>query len=253
MRAGVVVRGLRSSQRLRVGRPALREETAEETVTRQQAGWVLVVKRAIDLTVGGGLLLLSAPLLLAIALAVRLDSPGQALFRQTRIGRDGQPFVMLKFRSMIADADESLHERYVTQLLHDPAEGSHRVQLPPRGRQPEYKLEADPRITRVGRFIRASSLDELPQLLNVLKGDMSLVGPRPDLPYAAALYDPWQRRRLQAFPGMTGLGEGRGRGNPPPADMLRLDVEYVDTWTVLLDLRILLLTVPAVLRKVGSS
>jgi lipopolysaccharide/colanic/teichoic acid biosynthesis glycosyltransferase len=228
--------------------PAILREGAH-----QQAGWPLVAKRVIDLVLGAALLLFSSLLLLAVAVAVRLDSPGPALFRQTRIGRDGQPFVMFKFRSMIADADESLHERYVTQLLHSPDDGTHRGQLPRRGHQPEYKLETDPRITRVGRFIRASSLDELPQLLNVLKGDMSLVGPRPDLPYATALYDPWQRRRLQVLPGMTGLWQVSGRGELAPTDMLRLDVEYADGWTLWLDLRILLLTVPAVLGRVGSS
>jgi lipopolysaccharide/colanic/teichoic acid biosynthesis glycosyltransferase len=223
-------------------------------VAHRQEGSALVIKRALDLTVGGTLLLLTSPLLLVIALAVRLDSPGPVLFRQTRIGRHGQPFEIYKLRSMFADADESLHERYVTQLLRDrPDRAAGSDPVTSRRRAPAYKLEADPRITRVGRLLRALSLDELPQLFNVLKGEMSLVGPRPDLPYATALYGPWQRRRFQVLPGMTGLWQVSGRGELAPADMLRLDVEYVDRWSLWLDLRILLLTAPAVLRKVGSS
>jgi lipopolysaccharide/colanic/teichoic acid biosynthesis glycosyltransferase len=236
------------------GGAVVNELSYQRRVAHQQVGWALVVKRAIDLTLGGIFLLLTSPLLLAIAIAVRLDSPGPALFRQARIGRHAQPFEIFKFRSMFADADESLHERYVTQLLRDsPDRAARSDQVLPRRRPPAYKLEADQRITRVGRLLRAASLDELPQLLNVLKGDMSLVGPRPDLPYATALYAPWQRRRFQVFPGMTGLWQVSGRGELAPADMLRLDVEYADRWTLRLDLGILLRTVPAVLRKVGSS
>lgn len=216
------------------------------------------LKRAADLVGALALLAVSSPLLAAAAVAVRLDSPGPALYRGRRVGQHGHEFSMYKFRSMAVDADDAPHRELVTALLSDAG-------TPPAGppdpagpdgsvpAAPLYKVEKDPRVTRVGRILRATSIDELPQLANVVRGEMSLVGPRPDVPYAVEQYQPWHRRRLEAKPGMTGLWQVSGRAELSPADMLRLDVEYVERRSLLLDLSILLRTLPAVLRRVGAD
>jgi exopolysaccharide biosynthesis polyprenyl glycosylphosphotransferase len=193
-------------------------------------------KRVTDLAITSVLFVLAAPLLGAVALAIKLDSSGPILFRQQRLGRNGEPFEMLKFRSMIRDADrhlETLRER-------NEAEG------------PMFKIRRDPRLTRVGRVLRRLSLDELPQLINVLRGDMSLVGPRPPLPSEVAKYEPWQLGRLRARPGMTGLWQVSGRSEVPFHDMVRLDLHYIRNWSLQMDVEILLRTVPAVLSNRGA-
>jgi lipopolysaccharide/colanic/teichoic acid biosynthesis glycosyltransferase len=204
------------------------------------------VSRVVDVVVSGMLLVSLSPVLLVTAVAVRLDSPGPALFRQERIGLGGRPFTMLKFRTMTDGADESVHRALVLDLLRETAgcEVASAV--------PVYKVAHDARVTRLGRVLRASSIDELPQLLNVLRGEMALVGPRPDVPYAVEAYKPWQRRRLDVKPGITGLWQVSGRAHLSPARMLELDVYYVDHRSLGMDLRILARTLPAVLRRVGS-
>jgi lipopolysaccharide/colanic/teichoic acid biosynthesis glycosyltransferase len=198
-------------------------------------------KRTLDVVAAAGLLTALAPLLIAVGLAIRMTSPGPALFRQERVGRGGAAFRIYKFRTMRSDADDEVHRAYVTSLLTDadPADG---------GRAGVYKLTADPRITPLGAWLRRTSIDELPQLLNVLRGDMSLVGPRPALQYEVELYAPEQRARLEVLPGMTGLWQVEGRSDLPMREAIALDLQYVRTCSLRLDLRILLRTIPTVFR-----
>jgi lipopolysaccharide/colanic/teichoic acid biosynthesis glycosyltransferase len=194
-------------------------------------------KRALDITLATMLLVACAPLLLVVAVLVRVTSKGPVLFRQTRVGRGGVPFRMLKFRTMRHDCDDAVHREYVQRLLWGEAE-------PQRGL---YKLGDDPRVTRVGRVLRRLSIDELPQLLNVLKGDMALVGPRPALPFEADLFPEWAAPRYTVAPGLTGLWQVCGRNRLTMLQGLRLDVEYAEQRSLVVDLLILLRTVPAVL------
>jgi lipopolysaccharide/colanic/teichoic acid biosynthesis glycosyltransferase len=185
------------------------------------------------------------PVLVVVGLLVRLTSPGPALFKQVRVGRLGRPFVMYKFRTMHAGSDDALHRDYVRRLL----EEHHAAAAGPDGL---FKLAGDPRITRVGRWLRTTSLDELPQLLNVLRGEMSLVGPRPVLPWEAALFEPRHDRRYLVPPGITGLWQISGRNRLTMTEALDLDVEYVGRKTLGLDLLILLRTVPVILGRKGA-
>ena len=206
-------------------------------------GWESALKRATDitLTLAGGLVLL--PLLAAIALAVKLTSRGPVLYAQTRVGRSGRPFRMFKFRSMKDCNDDSDHRTYIAMLMKQ----GYAAGWDAAGR-PVYKLIDDPRVTAVGRFIRATSLDELPQLINVLRGEMSLVGPRPCLPFEYELYENWHRARLESTtPGMTGLWQVSGRSLLTFEEMVLLDLFYTANWTFPLDLRILWSTIPEVI------
>ena len=197
----------------------------------------LLAKRALDVAVAAFLLLLGLPVVLVIAVVIKLSSGGSVLFRQTRCGLNGRSFTLYKFRTMVEDAEERRRE-----LLHlNEMDG------------PVFKLKADPRVTAFGRFLRRFSLDELPQLWNVLRGDMSLVGPRPPIPEEVAKYERWQRRRLAMKPGMTGLWQISGRNELDFRRWMELDLEYIDSWTPLLDLKILLKTIPAVLSGRGAS
>ena len=207
------------------------------------------VKRGLDATASLVALILLAPILVAVAAAIKLSSPGPVLFRQQRIGQYGVPFTFLKFRSMHATSDAQIHRVFVTRFI--------RGDLPQagtgQGQAPVYKITTDPRVTRIGRFLRRTSLDELPQLLNVLRGDMSLVGPRPPIPYELAAYDVWHRRRLlEVKPGITGLWQVSGRSRLRFDDMVRLDLKYAEAWSLWLDLRILLRTPRAVLTGDGA-
>jgi lipopolysaccharide/colanic/teichoic acid biosynthesis glycosyltransferase len=204
-----------------------------------------LVTDALDVVLAGLLLIVTAPVLAAIALLVWIGSPGPILFRQLRIGHLEQPFTMLKFRTMHVDCDDRLHREFVTRMLSSGTAG----QAAPDG---VFKLADDPRVTRIGRFLRRTSLDELPQLLNVLRGEMSLVGPRPALPWEVDLYAPTHQLRFQVRPGMTGLWQVRGRNRVDLARALDLDVEYVTRQSVRLYLLILVMTVPAVLRGDGA-
>jgi lipopolysaccharide/colanic/teichoic acid biosynthesis glycosyltransferase len=180
--------------------------------------------------------------MLAVVLAVRLSSRGPAVFRQERLGHRGRPFTLLKFRTMYTDADDAVHRAYVTQLLtkEAPVTG---------GSSGLFKLEADPRITPVGRWLRRASLDELPQLVNVLRGEMSLVGPRPALAWEAELYHESDHRRFDVLPGITGLWQVSGRSRLSMREALALDVEYVRRRSLWLDVMILARTIPTVLRS----
>jgi len=212
-----------------------------------------VTKRVMD--VSGSLLLLTicSPLLLMIAIAVKLTSTGSVLYRQQRVGQYGKPFTFLKFRSMYTDNDATVHKDYVMRLIAGRAE-RHPTNSNGNGDGAGvYKLTNDKRITRVGGFLRRTSLDELPQLLNVLTGEMSLVGPRPAIPYEVAAYQTWHRRRiLEVKPGITGLWQVNGRGRVQFDDMVRLDLRYARDWSPWLDLKILLRTPRAVILGAGA-
>lgn len=207
---------------------------------------VLLVKRMIDVSGSSVMLVLLAPLFFAIALAVKLSSRGPVFFRQRRVGRYGKTFTFLKFRSMYMNNDTAVHREFVTKLISNSAPGDTK-------NAPVYKLTNDKRITRVGAFLRRTSLDELPQFLNVLGGDMSLVGPRPPIPYELAAYQTWHRRRLLGVkPGITGLWQVTGRSSVQFDDMVRLDLRYASTWTPMLDVKILLRTPLAVIKGSGA-
>ncbi|MGA8671707.1 MAG: sugar transferase [Terracidiphilus sp.] len=210
---------------------------------------LLIVKRVIDIVGSAVLTLICLPLFLAIAVAVRWSSKGPILFRQQRVGQFGQIFTFLKFRSMYVDNDHSVHREFVTKLI-----AEERVAEPQSGnRKSVYKLTNDKRVTTIGKFLRRTSLDELPQLINVLKGDMSLVGPRPPIPYELAAYQVWHRRRvLEVKPGITGLWQVTGRSRVKFDEMVRLDLRYATTWTPWLDLMILLRTPVAVIKGSGA-
>jgi exopolysaccharide biosynthesis polyprenyl glycosylphosphotransferase len=197
---------------------------------------VLLLKRIVDVTFSLGVLIFAAPLMALVVLAIKLDSPGPVLFRQTRVGKGGKPFILYKFRSMAIGAEEQ------KDLLRDLNEAD----------GPIFKIKADPRRTRMGRWLRRLSLDELPQFYNVLRGDMSIIGPRPPLPEEVAEYQPWHMRRLEIAPGITGLWQVSGRSELPFDEMALLDIYYVEQWSPALDLKILLRTIPTVLFGDGA-
>jgi len=208
-----------------------------------------IVKRMMDIVGGVFALILFSPVFLAVALAVKSTSRGPVFYRQRRIGQYGNSFVFLKFRSMYVNSDAAVHKKYVQQLIAGKAD-TH----PANGNgQGVYKLTKDSRITRVGEFLRKTSLDELPQFLNVLKGEMSLVGPRPPVPYEVEAYDIWHRRRLlEAKPGITGLWQISGRSRVKFDDMVRLDLQYARNWSPWMDIKILLRTPGAVVLGEGA-
>jgi lipopolysaccharide/colanic/teichoic acid biosynthesis glycosyltransferase len=210
---------------------------------------VLLIKRMVDITGSALMLILFAPLFLVIALAIKLTSKGPVFFRQQRVGRYGKTFIFLKFRSMYANNDPAVHREFVTKLI------ANRAQSEPEsnGRASVYKIQGDKRITPVGRFLRRTSLDELPQFLNVLQGDMSLVGPRPPIPYELAAYQTWHRQRLLGVkPGITGLWQVLSRSSVEFDEMVRLDLRYASSWTPWLDVKILLRTPFAVIKGSGA-
>jgi exopolysaccharide biosynthesis polyprenyl glycosylphosphotransferase len=205
--------------------------------------WLL--KRVFDLVGAAFLIVLLSPLLLLCALLVRLSSPGPVLFVQKRVGRRGREFSFYKFRTMTEKARDKTHQKVMERVIR---EGEAPAQD---GKAPVFKMTDDPRITPLGRYLRRFSLDELPQLLNVLRGDMSLVGPRPALPYEVAMYSERARRRLDVFPGITGLWQVSGRNRLSFDAMIDLDIRYMENWSLGLDLRILAKTVVAVFSNRG--
>jgi len=200
-------------------------------------------KRCLDVVCASLLLVCLSPLMLLIALAIGLDSSGPVVFRQTRVGRWGKEFTMLKFRSMFVEADDKVHASFAKGYIN----GHARVAGCDENGQVVYKPNGDKRITRVGRWLRRTSLDELPQLVNVLKGDMSLVGPRPAVPYEVAEYSKWHLQRLAVLPGLTGLAQISGRSGLTFEKIVRLDLQYIRHRSLPLDLGILIKTVPVVL------
>jgi lipopolysaccharide/colanic/teichoic acid biosynthesis glycosyltransferase len=218
----------------------------EALIDERRGPWSDAAKRAIDVAGSLGLLLLFSPVLAGVSAAVKFGSPGPVLFRQTRVGRRGEPFTMLKFRTMHVNAPAKLHQDYVSWFIK--SSGQHE-----RAGGEVFKLTDDPRVTKAGRFLRRTSLDELPQFWNVLRGDMSLVGPRPPLPFEVAQYQPWHRRRvLDAKPGVTGLWQVEGRSRTTFDEMVRLDLRYARTRTLWTDIKILAATPRAMLSGKGA-
>lgn len=223
----------------------------ELTQKIQSRRFSFFVKRALDFM--GSLLglMILCPLFFCIALAIKLTSKGPVFFRQQRVGQGGKQFTFLKFRSMLANCDESSHKEFVTKFI---AEGNgNGNKKGNKGEQVIYKIENDQRITPLGKFLRKTSLDELPQFINVLKGEMSLVGPRPPILYECEKYDIWHRRRLlEVRPGITGLWQVEGRSKSAFNDMVRLDLKYINEWSLWLDAKILLRTLRVMMNGSGA-
>ncbi|RJR31747.1 MAG: sugar transferase [Candidatus Latescibacterota bacterium] len=194
------------------------------------------LKRLTDIVIAGFLLLLFLPIIPVVALLIRLDSPGPILFKQRRVGKGGKPFNFYKFRSMVTGAEGAIDTLRPLSGVDGPV----------------FKIKDDPRITHVGRFLRRSSLDELPQLINVLRGEMSIVGPRPNLPCEVSQYLPWQRRRLDVTPGITCFWQIAGRSHIGFQEWMRLDLEYVRKRSYVTDLKIMVQTLPAVIARKGA-
>lgn len=228
--------------RLRPGTPSRlpsssQSPAADATVTdvTEPLGY-RVTKRAFDLIVGSGILFLLLPVIPLVALMIRLDSAGPVFYRQERVGMGGRPFRFYKFRSMRADSDRLRAELEAHNELKGPA----------------FKMKNDPRVTAVGQFLRRSSLDEIPQIFNVLKGDMSIVGPRPALPSEVARYEAWHRRRLDVKPGITCLWQVAGRSQVGFDEWMRLDIEYMSRRSMRTDVAIFVKTIPAVIARRGA-
>ncbi len=233
----------------------LRQATYAPRIRVPRSGSLYVfTKRLVDVVFSAILIALFSPLMAIIAIAIRLDSSGPILFRQKRVRGDqsvraGYPeenvFTFLKFRSMYHGSDQDVHRKYMESLINGKAKAN--------GSGSRYKLVSDRRITRVGRILRKTSLDELPQLINVLRGEMSLVGPRPAIPYEVAQYEPWHRQRLTVAPGITGLWQVSGRSDLRFDEMVRLDIQYADVRSAWFDLVVLLKTIPAVFSAKGAE
>jgi lipopolysaccharide/colanic/teichoic acid biosynthesis glycosyltransferase len=192
-------------------------------------------------------ILITSPIMLVAAVAVKLTSKGPVLFKQERMGYMGKKFTFLKFRSMREDVDHSIHEDYMTDFI------SGRLDSKSGNEVPLFKMADDPRITAVGRFLRKTSIDEFPQFFNVLKGDMSLVGPRPPIPYEVNKYKLWhQKRVIEVKPGITGLWQVGGRSSTTFEDMVRLDLQYVNNWSLKMDINIILKTIKAIISMKGA-
>ena len=209
-----------------------------------------VVKRAFDIVFSVLLIIAASPLMLVTAIAIEFTSSGPIIFRQARLGKGGVPFMFYKFRSMHCNADDQIHREFVSSLI----KGEHELINQQDAADPLFKLKADPRITSVGKIIRQTSIDELPQLFNVLKGDMSLVGPRPPLPYEAVEYQSWHLRRiLEIRPGITGLWQVEGRSKVSFDEMVRMDLRYIKNRSLYYDLKLLFRTIKVVIWRDGAK
>ena len=223
--------------------PDLKHKTPRKRLT-------LAIKRVMDFGASALILLTISPILAAVALIIKLTSKGPVIFRQERLGQSGARFNCLKFRTMYANNDPKIHQEYIAQFIAGKEGASN---APESGKKPVYKITNDPRVTPIGRLLRKTSLDELPQFWNVLRGEMSLVGPRPPVPYEFEIYDTWHRRRvLELKPGITGLWQVSGRSSTTFDDMVRLDLRYCRSWSLWLDIRILLATPTAIFTGQGA-
>ncbi len=228
------------------GKAGLASKTSHAIFRRSRFDRIL--KRSTDILASLAVLGLGFPFFLAIALLIKLTSKGPVFFKQERIGENGGGFALFKFRTMRIDCDDSLHREFTRNFI--------------QGRQPEpsldagknrvYKITDDPRITAVGGFLRKTSLDELPQFINILRGEMTIVGPRPPLPYEYECYDEWHKLRLKVRPGLTGLWQVSGRSTVTFHEMVMMDIYYIENWSMLLDLKIMLKTVPVMLAGTGG-
>jgi lipopolysaccharide/colanic/teichoic acid biosynthesis glycosyltransferase len=225
--------------------PAAIPQTTPARLSLSGPGY-LPLKRWLDVCLALILLVICGPLMALIALGIKLHSPGPVLYRQTRAGQGGRPFTFIKFRSMREGASPLVHQQYVTRLIRDDLR-------PAAARAGTLKLKNDSRITGLGRILRRYSLDELPQLFNVLRGEMSLVGPRPPLPYEVELYTDWHRQRLNALPGLTGLWQVTGRNRVSFTEVVAMDIQYIAKMSLWLDLWIMLKTPLEMLRGDGAG
>lgn len=196
-------------------------------------------KRLLDIAICLGLLIVFGPIMVVAAIAIRVGSKGPIIFKQERIGLNGAPFTIYKFRTMRTDMTDDIHRKFMEKVI--------KKQIEKTGTQTVFKMKNDPRITFIGKVLRKTSLDELPQIFNVLKGDMSIIGPRPPIAYEVALYTAHQRRRLEGLPGITGWWQVNGRNHTDFNTMVNLDIEYIEKRTLLMDLQIVFKTVPAML------
>lgn len=212
-------------------------------------GWRRLFKRVFDVVATAILLAITWPIMLMVAILIKLDSPGPIFYRQKRIGENGQPFYMLKFRSMKINTDDKLHREHMAKLIKENLSLTDATAPSTKS----LKMQSDPRITRVGRFIRKTSIDELPQLFNVLFGEMSLVGPRPPIPYEVEMYQEWHKRRLEAIPGVTGLWQVQGRNRVSFDEMVRMDLDYIEHQSLWLDTKLLLMTPFSLLSGQGAG
>ena len=216
--------------------------------TKQHPSVKSKTKRIIDIAISASGLLFLSPILGIIAALIKLDSPGPAVFKQKRVGLNGKLFEFYKFRSMYQNAPSQKHKTYIKKLIH----GEPKLRNDSKKKRKVFKLASDERVTRIGRIIRRTSLDELPQLVNVLKSEMSLVGPRPAITYEVEMYKDWYKRRLSVRPGITGLWQISGRSERTFDEMVELDLEYIDNWSLFLDLKALWKTVFVVLKRKGA-
>lgn len=215
---------------------------------REKSRWESFVKRFLDAGVGLFVLILGFPFFLALALLIKLTSKGPVLFKQKRIGENGKPFSFYKFRTMRVDADDSLHRKFTQDFIRGQMS---QTNLDGNGAT-LYKLTRDPRITPVGSFLRRTSLDELPQFINILRGEMTLVGPRPPVPYEYDCYEDWHKMRLAVKPGLTGLWQVSGRSSVSFHEMVMLDLHYIENWSLRMDLNIILATIPVMFAGTGG-
>lgn len=205
-------------------------------------------KRGMDIAVSLFVLVFGLPFHLLLALLIKLTSDGPVLFTQERVGLDGRAFRMYKFRTMVSDNSDELHRNFARDFINGKTNGGNGNN----GNGNVFKIVNDPRVTSMGRFLRKTSLDELPQFINVLKGEMSLVGPRPPLRYELDHYKEWHKQRLAVKPGLTGLWQVSGRSTVPFDEMVELDIFYIENWSLLLDVKIVLRTAPVMLRGFGG-
>ena len=200
----------------------------------------LAIKRIFDILISLFCIIMLSPLMIFVSYLIKLNSKGPVIFKQERVGKDGKPFVMYKFRSMYSDSRHITHKQYIEKFILEQNDDS------------VYKINGDPRITKIGRILRETSLDELPQLFNVLKGNMSIIGPRPAIGYEVSIYRDWHKKRLRVKPGITGFWQINGRSRVKFDDMVILDIYYIENWSLLLDFIILLKTIPVVIQKEGA-
>ena len=225
---------------------SLDDATGSRTGVRNRFG--LYVKRAIDIVLSMLVFVLGFPFFFAIALLIKFTSRGPVFFKQTRIGENGRSFVMYKFRTMRMGIDDSVHREFTQNFIK--GTGPHSA-LDDSGAK-IYKITNDSRVTGVGGFLRKVSLDELPQFINILRGEMAIVGPRPPLPYEYECYEEWHKQRVTVKPGLTGLWQVQGRSSVPFDQMVRLDIHYIENWSLMMDLKIMLWTIPVMLAGTGG-
>jgi exopolysaccharide biosynthesis polyprenyl glycosylphosphotransferase len=251
MRAQVRVKMVTDTFRLMAGEATIRRIDGVPTLAVRESpmrGIALGVKRASDVVVAAALLVVFSPLFLAISALIKLFSPGPVLFKQKRAGQGGSAFEFYKFRTMRVDTDDRLHREYAGNFIN----GKPAPDGGEKEGKPVYKMTRDPRVTGIGRALRRTSLDELPQLINILRGEMSLVGPRPPILYELQHYKEWHKRRLEAKPGLTGLWQVSGRSSVPFNEMVLMDLYYIDNWSLWIDFEILLRTIPVILFGKGA-